>query len=330
MNILIVDDSIHVHHQLKVFLGTEDFNSIHGVYSAAEASVYLDKHPVDLILMDIEMEDVDGIEATRRIKTNEAFSDVPILMITGDTSPESLEKAFHAGAVDYITKPIKKVELISRVHSFLTLRSEIRQRKEREKKLIELTQELEKKNIDLEAANTKLEQLAENDGLTDIHNRRFFDKTLKNEWLRAMRTQQTISLIMIDIDYFKKYNDLYGHVKGDECLKRVAGQLKKTLNRSGDFIARYGGEEFVAVLPETDVQGAINIAEQIHNAIVGLNIPHEASSASKTVSISLGIAALTPKRGDMEDSLVTKADQALYQAKKNGRNQWQLDNENDG
>jgi len=167
----------------------------------------------------------------------------------------------------------------------------------------------------------KLRRLSVIDGLTGIGNRRLFDETLNSEWKRAMRDQHSLSLIMLDIDFFKLYNDSYGHQGGDTCLTQVATALDQCVQRPADLVARYGGEEFAVVLPETTLEGASNLAEAIRSSIEGLKIEHNENKVSSYVTVSAGISALIPKRGALCEQLISNADKALYQAKENGRNQ---------
>jgi diguanylate cyclase (GGDEF)-like protein/PAS domain S-box-containing protein len=165
-----------------------------------------------------------------------------------------------------------------------------------------------------------LERLSTMDGLTGIANRRHFDEFLDREWRRAARDKGKLSLVMCDIDFFKRYNDTYGHQKGDECLEKVAGVLNGTINRPGDLVARYGGEEFAVVLPDTDREGATRVAQTLQAKIEAMGLPHESSTVNKVVTISLGVATVSPAPGSSPGTLVAAADQALYQAKHTGRN----------
>ncbi|MFW6359242.1 MAG: diguanylate cyclase, partial [Chroococcales cyanobacterium] len=169
-------------------------------------------------------------------------------------------------------------------------------------------------------ANEKLHQLASLDGLTQVANRRHFDDYLASEWKRLTRQQEPLSLILCDIDFFKRYNDTYGHQAGDTCLKKVAQALSSAAKRPGDLVARYGGEEFVLVLPHTNHEGAMSVAEDIHATIHGLAIPHAASVVSDIITISLGVASLIPQQSLFPEVIIRAADQALYQAKERGRN----------
>ena len=191
-------------------------------------------------------------------------------------------------------------------------------------KVIKNSIELKLKNEELvkslQETNTRLQQQNIIDDLTKIPNRRHFDEILEKEWLRAKRIRTSLALLMIDIDFFKQYNDTYGHLKGDECLKQIATVLSNNMNRPGDFVARYGGEEFCILIPDTDMDGAITFAEMVHSAIVALKIDNPGSEVSKYLTISIGIAAIVPKHDDSYMDLIYTSDKALYKAKSDGRN----------
>lgn len=172
----------------------------------------------------------------------------------------------------------------------------------------------------LQSANQVLDRLATEDALTGIANRRVFDRNLEDEWSRARRTESPLALIMIDIDFFKDYNDHFGHQQGDICLQQVAQALARTLNRPGDSVVRYGGEEFAVLLPDTTSKGGMEVAESIRQAITSLSIPAANTSVSPYVSVSLGVASVVPQRNQAAAELVQQADKALYQAKQSGRN----------
>lgn len=190
-----------------------------------------------------------------------------------------------------------------------------------EQRVHQRTFELEQSILALVQANHKLEVYSHTDGLLNIANRKYFDQRLEEEWLRAIRSQQPVGLLMIDVDYFKRYNDTYGHQAGDACLKSVAKAAASGLARSTDLLARYGGEELVVVLPDTHLDGTYQVAQDICAAVAKLKIPHAGSGAAPYVTVSIGVASLNPPRVSSADRLVAAADQALYQAKKNGRNQ---------
>ncbi|MCK8826793.1 GGDEF domain-containing protein [Natroniella acetigena] len=208
-----------------------------------------------------------------------------------------------------------------RVNSILRLSKEIKKRKERERELEEKTQLLAELNKKLEKVNKKLKVLASKDELTGFANRRLLNQTLKREWKRARRKAASLALIMIDLDYFKEYNDNYGHQAGDKCLQKIAKKFEEFVLRPADLVARYGGEEFVVLLPETGLSGAIKVAERIRTGVESLKLPHQDSQVSDYVTISAGVAIAKPESNNGLEQLIKVADEALYLAKKEGRNQ---------
>jgi diguanylate cyclase (GGDEF)-like protein len=320
MRILIVDDSSDSQLLIKSILKGAGYTELLTAESALDAFKQLGMDnpakvatDIDLILMDITMPEMDGIEGCRLIKSVEYLRDVPIIMVTAADQAKDFQMAFAVGAVDYINKPLNRVELLARVHSALRLKYEIDCRKAREQELIRVSKQLEE-------ANQVLQRLSSLDGLTGIANRRHFDEFLDQEWKRAIRDATPLSLVFIDIDFFKAYNDTYGHQMGDECLKQVANTLSGTLYRPGDLVARYGGEEFVIVSPNIDARGAAVVAEGLRARVEALGIAHAYSRVSKYVTISLGLANTIPKKDSSPAALITTADHALYQAKQEGRN----------
>ena len=268
---------------------------------------------VDLVLLDINLPGKDGIDGCRELKLIDQFRDVPVIMISGMDQVETLEPAFAAGAVDYLTKPPNTLELKARISSALKLKGEIDNRKARERDLLHLTEQLE-------AANLKLQLLSSRDGLTGLANRQAGTDFLSREWLRAAREQKEFSVIMIDIDFFKLYNDSHGHLEGDECLKKVANALQSGLQRPADLLVRYGGEEFMALLPDTGREGALSVGNAIKEAVAAVQLHHGNSAVSPHVTVSIGIASTTPDPDMPVEWLIAAADRALYQAKQEGRN----------
>ncbi len=321
MSILVVDDSRMSRALIKALLEKSGYKNVKTAESASEAFEILgingetvrETPDIDLVLLDIVMRDMDGIEACRRIKCEKLLRDIPVVMVTGKSNKETFEKAFESGAMDFISKPVDKIELKARIGSALSLKMETDRRKNRELKLIKLAEQLEQ-------ANKELHRLSSIDGLTGIANRRTFDKMVDKEWKRALRQERPIALAMIDIDYFKPYNDHYGHQEGDDCLKKVARCIANSLKRPGDFVARYGGEEFVIIFPEITGENATTIADLVRKAVADLKLPHELSKAGDYVSISVGVAVTVPLPGSSHTELIKKADSALYQAKETGRN----------
>lgn len=314
-NILIVDDSEDSRNLIKVQLRKAGYQHILMASTGIEALEILQthSHKIDLILLDIIMQGMDGIEVCAQIKNMETFKDIPIIMVTGLSNMKVLEQAFKSGATDYITKPFNAIELHARVKAVLRLKNEMDQRKARE-------QELTIANQKLSEMNKRLEELSSLDGLTGISNRRRFDTVLEQEWRRSKRSHSPLSLIMLDIDKFKVYNDTYGHLEGDECLKKVAQIIKASVKRADDVVARYGGEEFSIILPNTPLEGALQIGEHIRQNIERESIPHKNSTVKAVVTVSVGVATATTETISIAD-LIKGADTALYEAKNKGRNQ---------
>ena len=190
-----------------------------------------------------------------------------------------------------------------------------------EEKVAARTAELQLANVALTTANSRLEAYSQTDGLLGIANRACFDSRLANEWSRAIREQYPVGILMIDVDFFKNYNDRYGHQAGDTCLQAVAKAVSGRIVRALDLLARYGGEEFVVILPNTSAQGAQKLALDMCDAVSGLNIPHTASTVADHVTVSIGVASILPDRHSSPDEAVAAADRALYAAKHQGRNQ---------
>ena len=255
-------------------------------------------NPPDLILLDIMMPEMDGYEACKNLKENEQTKDIPVIFITAMKEEGNEAKGFDLGAMDYITKPFQAAIVIARVKAQLKM----------------------KWQADM------LRQMARMDGLTEIPNRQKFEETFDKEWNRAVRNKTPLSVAFMDIDFFKQYNDAYGHGRGDKCLKAVAQALAGTIRRPGDFVARYGGEEFIAVLPETDIPGAMTIAETMRSNVELLKILHAQSVPLDFVTISIGVSSVFPSGGFSDAALVSvvaAADEMLYKAKAAGRNQVQ-------
>lgn len=318
----LVDDQLMVAEAIRRMLDGESDIELHYCQQPTEAIPLANQiHPC-VILQDLVMPEVDGYTLLRFYRANPITANVPVIVLSSKEDPRDKSQAFSNGASDYLVKLPDKIELVARIRAHARSYLAQQQRDEAFKALQKLQEQLEESNRKLEESNSVLHRLSVLDGLTGIANRRHFDNTLDQEWKRCSREKSMLSLILLDIDSFKKYNDNYGHQGGDDCLRQVASALNKAMRRPGDFIARYGGEEFVAILPDTDNAGAAIIAEHMRANVEEMNIPHAYSLAADHVTISLGVATVVPDADAEPKSLVEAADALLYQAKESGRNRY--------
>ncbi len=314
--VMLVDDQPFVAATLRQQLMDEDDINFHYCQDPAMAISSAEKIRPTVILLDFVMPEMDGLTLCRFLRAHPATRDIPVIMLSSNDDPVTKAQAFGAGANDYIVKLPDKIELIARLRYHSNAYIGRLQRDD-------AYRALRASQMKLEELNMQLLRLANRDSLTGIANRRSFDERFREEWLRSARTRHPISLIMFDIDLFKLYNDKYGHLEGDECLKRIAMAVEALASRPSDIVARYGGEEFIVLLPETDSSGAQTMAEKIRVEIESLHIPNPDSSVSPFITVSLGVATTVPEADLMPDSdrLIKQADDALYQAKNAGRNQ---------
>lgn len=320
--VLIVDDRPENLLVLESLIDEPDVELIKAE-SGNEALAKTLDHDLALVLLDVQMPGMDGYEVAELLRGNRLTKHIPIIFVTAKHKEQaSIFKGYDSGAVDYLFKPLEPVVLKGKVSVFLEL---YRQKKELEDKTVELDRRLadlqELKQL-LEKTNEQLTHLSQMDGLTGLLNRRSFDEIFREEWQRGCRTQQPLSLLMIDIDFFKAYNDTYGHTLGDEALKIVARTLVISAQRHVDKVARYGGEEFVIILPDTNQQGAEKMAEKICTDIRELNIEHIGSPGIKRVTISVGVSTTIPDKKINSLQPIDIADSKLYKAKAAGRNCW--------
>ena len=288
-SILIVDDEKSNLMVLTHLLGRE-----YAIYTAKDGRDAIDKAGKllpDIILLDILMPEMDGYEVLAELKNSNETRDIPIIIITGLSSSEDEEKGLALKAADYISKPFHAAIVKLRVSNQIKIVNQLR----------------------------TIKRLSMVDRLTDIPNRRNFDARLNMEWLRAIREKTPISLLMIDVDKFKPYNDTYGHQQGDAALKIVAQICTRTIRRPGDFAARWGGEEFAVLLPVSDSNGASIISEKIRVNVENTVIPCPNGRATK-VTISIGVNTEFPRYGSSLDNFISRADSVLYAAKQKGRN----------
>ena len=290
--VLIVDDEAQnikilgeaLRPSYDIFIATQGENAL---------QIAKEQQP-DLVLLNIVMPDLNGYELLKRLKDDLSTEAIPVVFITSRDREADEEQGLNAGAVDYITKPFSLPIVQARVRT----------------------------HLEFKRSHDTLAFYAMYDGLTGVLTRRRFDELLASEWNRCLRYALPLSMILIDIDFFKHYNDHYGHPAGDVCLTQVAHAISSTLKRASDFLARYGGEEFVIVLAGTDEPGAECVARRMLPAVAELKIPHAYSEAAEIVSISLGIATVVPKREASPDVLIQLADKRLYHAKRTGRNRY--------
>lgn len=308
--VLAVDDSKLTCQIIKDTLEGEKDIELTVAFNGLEGLKKLKEDRYDLIITGIVMPVIDGFEMIKEIKSHKEWSDIPVIILTSKREEEKTVEGLSLGAHDYLTKSFDKKELLARIKTQLEIRN--------------LQVKLLKTNQELRDANLELHSLAVTDGLTRLFNHRFFHERLEEELSRAERYRYTVSLIMIDIDNFKGYNDSYGHLEGDKVLKMVANVFNE-LKRQSDVCARYGGEEFGLILPETDLEGAKMMAERIRERVEKLKLKVEDARAKLT--ISAGVASIDFKKigkidteRNYKDSLIMSADKALYQSKANGKN----------
>ncbi|MFZ5515097.1 MAG: diguanylate cyclase [Candidatus Zhuqueibacterota bacterium] len=302
--VLVVDD-IPLNRKLqKTYLEAAGYKVILA-QDGVEALQRVEEESPDLILLDIMMPKMNGYQVCRRMKNSDKTRFIPVIMVTALNELEDKLKGIESGADDFLCKPFNKLELLARVKSLLRIKH--------------LHDELELKIKELELAQEKLRQLAITDGLTGLYNYRYFKEQLFHEITRAKRHNIDVSIAMIDIDYFKNYNDTHGHPAGDLVLKKIASLLHSNI-RKIDVAARYGGEEFALILVETRKDAAGIVADKIRNLIGQHRFNFEDTQPNGKLTISMGVATF-PEDATMPDTLVTVADKRLYRAKKNGRNQ---------
>ena len=291
--ILVVDDSREALDGLCTLIQS-DFRTLFGLNGLDALALATSESP-DLIVLDVAMPGMDGYEVLRRLKAEPATQAIPVIFLTAPGPGVSEARALELGAIDFISKPYDPAILKARMQNQLAY----------------------KRSLDQAMA------MSMGDALTGIPNRRRFDAHLAEEWARALRTGKPLSMILMDIDHFKRFNDRLGHPAGDACLQGVAGVLNGSMLRALDFIARYGGEEFACILGETDARGAMAVAQRIAANMAAARILHPDSPVAPQVTLSMGVATLLPVRTMTAKDLTQTADTCLYEAKRAGRNRIQ-------
>jgi len=300
--ILVVDDDKSMRMVLRKAMEKEGYQVAEANNGEEALAIFQQRSP-DMILLDALMPVMDGFTCCAKLQVMPGGDCTPVLMITGLEDQVSVDRAFEAGAVDYVTKPIHWAVLRQRVRRIL--------------RELQLSRQLAQ-------AYQELQQLASLDGLTQVANRRRFDEYLDQEWKRMVRDQGQLSLILCDVDFFKAYNDAYGHPAGDRCLQQIARAISLAVKRPADLVARYGGEEFVVTLPNTNTNGAVQVAQEIRAHVQALGLVHKHSQASEHVTLSLGVASAAAGGESSPSLLIAEADKALYQAKATGRDSVQV------
>ncbi|MCP4117681.1 MAG: diguanylate cyclase [Desulfobacteraceae bacterium] len=305
LTILLAEDDPFARAMLEQILSDKGYRIKMAENGQEALKKFYEDNDIDLIITDMNMPEMNGLELIRKLR--DEGNDLPIIVLTSNLEIKTAVSAIYGGANAYLLKDENIEDTF--VHAI-----------EHTWDHYQLAREKHRLLIKLEEKNQELERLTFLDGLTGISNRRYFDMLIDKEWRRGTRDKFPISIAMIDIDCFKFYNDTYGHQSGDDCLKQVAGALKDSLFRPGDFIARYGGEEFVAVMPNIGLKGAMEMAVRMQHNIRKLALPHEKSDVSDHVTVSIGLACMVPDPQTDTAQLIERADTCLYRAKEQGRN----------
>lgn len=298
MKILLVEDSPTLRHATSTYIRNAGHEPVLAK-SGEEALQIVDTNPVDMIIMDVEMPGLDGFETTRLIREWLGEHWVPIIFVTGLAEDSSLREGIDVGGDDYLVKPVNQVILTAKIRAM--------------ERILNMRNELNR-------LNDELVLLSQRDSLTGLYNRRTFEEKSAEHWRQANRSQLPVTVLLLDIDYFKLYNDEYGHQAGDQCIRLVANTMQRCLSRPGDIVARYGGEEFVAMLPDTPIEGARHVTENIRQAVEALFIKHRGSKVSERVTVSIGATTTSFTTAIDLNKLISLADRALYQSKRSGRN----------
>ena len=311
--VLLVDDQVMVGEAIRRALAAEGNIDFHYCSDPEKAlTVAIQTRPT-VILQDLVLPGVDGLSLVQQYRQHAVTRDIPIIVLSTKEDPAIKSAAFSAGANDYLVKLPDSIELVARIRYHSRSYMALVQRDEAYQALRQSQQQLLESNMELR-------RLTNSDGLTGLGNRRYFDEYLTAEWQRAQRDGREISMLMIDVDHFKSYNDTYGHIAGDEALKRVASTIFASCDRSTDLAARFGGEEFALVLPGTPAGSALLAAEKLRRAIEAMQIPQKDAGSGPWLTVSIGAATAVPREGQACTDLIQAADRGLYQAKRQGRN----------
>ncbi|WED21440.1 diguanylate cyclase [Vibrio sp. JC009] len=318
--VLIVDDRVENLITLENLLDSFNIELIRAT-SGIEALGHTLDHDFALVLLDVQMPEMDGYEVAELMRGNRDTRNIPIIFVTAESMGDAhVFKGYESGAVDYLFKPLQAEIFRSKVGVFIELFEQKLALKRKTAEFNRQLVEMEELQQQLEETNEQLLLLSTTDGLTGLLNKRRYQEVFEDEWQRALRANHSLSLVMIDIDHFKLYNDTFGHHAGDDCLKAVAASLQTGSLRHLDKVARVGGEEFAILLPETDKEGAAIVAERVRSEVEKLNIPHCEAADRDWVTVSVGYSSIVPDKEMLPVSLGKAADKALYDSKRNNRN----------
>ncbi|MDC8760931.1 diguanylate cyclase [Janthinobacterium fluminis] len=313
VRVLLVDDQLIIVEAIRRMLRDQQDIEFHFVTEAALALPTALQLQPTVILQDLVMPAADGHDLIRGYRAEPGLASVPVIVLSSKEDAQMKALSFGLGANDYLVKLPDKVELLARIRHHSGAHISRLQRDQ----AFRFLRESQKNLAD---ANIELQKLAALDGLTGIANRRRFDETMQIEWQRGQRHRQPLSLLMCDVDSFKLYNDTYGHPAGDSCLKKVAAVLTEHLKRPADLAARYGGEEFALILPDTELDGALSIAQACRRQLETLRLDNPQTRPFGVVTMSIGVARAVPSPASSMEKLIERADKALYAAKQGGRN----------
>jgi diguanylate cyclase (GGDEF)-like protein len=307
LSVLVIDDQKTVRAALEKML-TKAGHEIVMAVNAEDGIKAFREHRPDVVLLDVEMAGIDGYETARRLRMAEPGGWTPIIFLSGHGSDEDLWRGIEAGGDDYLIKPVSPLVLGAKLRAM--------------QRLVAMRQKLVAMSQDLQVANEKLQRLAEIDELTGLHNRRGLETRLHQEVAAARREKSPLTVLLVDVDHFKIYNDMLGHIHGDVCLREVAIALRDSCHRPRDCAARYGGEEFALILPNTPKSGAMMFARVLQSLLERRELTHPGSPVHRNVTLSGGITTCVPDDNTTAADMLLRADEALYAAKELGRNRF--------
>lgn len=302
--VLVVDDSPSMRAVLCRMLETMDLQPVEADCGERAVELYPIERP-GIVLMDVNMPGINGYETARQIRAASPDDWTPIIFLSANEADQDFSKAIESGGDDYLIKPVGRIVLLAKIRAL--------------QRLDEMRRKLQEMSAELAASNRRLETLSQRDGLTGVANRRYFDVFLAQHMALAARQKTRLALAMCDVDFFKRYNDHYGHLAGDECLRKVATVLTGSCRRMTDLVARYGGEEFAVVMPDTDAQGALEVMEKVRETLAMMAVEHVGSEIGQTLSLSIGVTSYNAEQDKRPEDMIARADGALYRAKHGGR-----------